>query len=237
MTADIQILIATAAAIAFFHTLMGPDHYLPFVALAKARNWTIRKVVSVTLICGFGHIVGSIVLGAVGVFLGMAVGTLEWLEALRGDIAAWALIAFGLIYLAWGLRQAYRRKPHCHMHRHGDLIHSHSHNHNSGHVHLHEPEKTQHSLTPWFIFIIFVLGPCEPLIPLLMYPAAQESMLGVLWVTATFGLVTMVTMLAAVIIAVWGLQALRFPRVERYGHVFAGITVLMCGLSIQVLGL
>ena len=39
LTSEIYILLSTAAAIAFIHTLIGPDHDLVFVALGKARNW------------------------------------------------------------------------------------------------------------------------------------------------------------------------------------------------------
>ena len=34
------------------------------------------------------------------------------------------------------------------------------------------------------VFVIFILGPCEPLIPLLMYPAARVDATGVIVVTA-----------------------------------------------------
>ena len=40
--------------------------------------------------------------------------------ALRGNLAAWALIAFGAIYGAWGLRRAYRGRVHTHRHAHAD---------------------------------------------------------------------------------------------------------------------
>lgn len=236
MSAEIQILVVTAATIAFVHTLLGPDHYLPFVVMAKARGWTLKKVTAITLVCGVGHIVGSIALGFIGVALGTAIATLEWVEAVRGDIAAWGLIAFGLTYCAWGVRRAYRRHSHSHIHSHGDLVHSHAHSHSGEHAHLHEAEGGA-NLTPWVIFIIFVLGPCEPLIPLLMYPAAQQSMPGLILVTATFGAVTLLTMLAAVLFATWGLSWIKLPQLAPFSHAVAGATVLICGLSIQFLGL
>ena len=40
MSNEIAILTATAASIGFFHTLFGPDHYLPFIVMAKANNWS-----------------------------------------------------------------------------------------------------------------------------------------------------------------------------------------------------
>ena len=110
MNAELQLLMLTAVAIGFVHTVVGPDHYLPFVAMAKARNWTRRKTMLVTAVCGVGHVLGSVVIGLVGIVLGASLHRLEWFEGLRGDLAAWALIAFGLVYMAWGLKQAWRSR-------------------------------------------------------------------------------------------------------------------------------
>ncbi len=63
LTTEILVLLASAAGIAFVHTLMGPDHYLPFVSMAVARRWSWRRVVVVTLVCGLGHLLGSVALG------------------------------------------------------------------------------------------------------------------------------------------------------------------------------
>ena len=234
MTTEIQILMATAAAIAFVHTIMGPDHYLPFVVMGKARRWSMKKLVSITLLCGFGHVMSSVVLGVLGIALGTALTTMEWVQGVRGDMAAWCLIAFGLTYTVWGLQRAYKGRQHTHVHAHGDLVHSHAHSHTREHAHPHD--QSGKTLTPWVIFVIFVLGPCELLIPLLMYPAAQQSAVGLWMVVATFSSVTMLTMLCTVILGFWGLNAIKLPSLERFGHAMAGGTVLVCGLSIQFLG-
>ncbi len=151
MTPEIILLAFSAAAIAFVHTILGPDHYLPFVTMAKARQWSMSKTLRITLICGMGHLAGSV--------------------------------------------------------------------------------------TPWLIFIIFILGPCEPLIPLLMFPAAQQSLFGVLIVTGVFGVVTVFTMTLAVTLAALGLKAVNLGRFERYNHAVAGSAVLVCGLSVAILGI
>ena len=33
-------LLAAAFGVGVVHTLLGPDHYLPFIMLAKARGWS-----------------------------------------------------------------------------------------------------------------------------------------------------------------------------------------------------
>jgi len=271
---EILVLAGTAASIGFLHTLFGPDHYLPFIVMSRARGWSLSKTAWITALCGVGHVLGSVVLGLVGVAVGVAVFHLESLEAVRGNLAAWALIAFGFAYAVWGVRAAVRYRPHRHAHLHGGETpphdvsddapghgSDHRHEHGQGHSHEHdrEPENEHglehehehvhvgvHShthdlsgkkLTPWVLFTIFVLGPCEPLIPILMYPAARESTGGLILVTAVFGTVTIATMLAVVMLASWGVGLTRLGRLERYTHVLAGAAILLSGLAIQFLGL
>ena len=230
------MLALSAAAIAFAHTVLGPDHYLPFVAMAKARGWSLSKTLRITLFCGAGHLGGSVILGLAGITLGVQLSSLSWMEGVRGNLAAWMLIGFGLAYTAWGLRQAHRNRPHTHWHHHDGVSHLHEHHHQAAHAHVHDGAAGSRSLTPWVIFVIFVLGPCEPLIPLLMYPAARESATGVVVVTGVFALVTVLTMSLAVAIALLGLKTVKITRLEPYGHAVAGSTILACGLAISLLG-
>jgi ABC-type nickel/cobalt efflux system permease component RcnA len=230
-------LLTSAAGIAFVHTLMGPDHYLPFVSMAAARRWSWRRVLGVTLLCGCGHLLGSVALGVVGIWAQSQLASLQLIESWRGDLAAWALLSFGLLYLVWGLRSAQRGHAHSHWHHHGELYHRHKLNHQREHVHMHGDSGKEVGVTPWLIFIIFVLGPCEPLIPLLMYPAAKASTMGVVLVTAVFGVVTVLTMLLAVTVSFYGVRKLKLPRLERFGHAMAGATISACGASILFLGL
>jgi len=239
MGSELGILAATAATIGFVHTLTGPDHYLPFIVLGKARNWSLGRTLTVTALCGIGHVLGSVVLGLVGIGLGLAVGRLNIIEGLRGDIAAWLLISFGLVYGVWGLRQAWRDRPHTHVHRHSDgTDHTHHHSHRHEHSHVHDQvDGSRRSLTPWALFIIFVLGPCEPLIPILMYPAATSSFGGLVLVTVIFAAVTLATMLLLVTLAQRGIQLIPLRRIERYTHALAGAAILGSGLAIRFLGL
>lgn len=239
MTEEIALLALTAAAIGTFHTLMGPDHYLPFIVLSRARQWSMRKTLGITLLCGVGHIVGSVVLGLVGIGLGVAVGRLEAIESWRGGAAAWALIAVGVVYFAWGLHRAMRRKGHSHFHFPGtrkmrELQHL-SHHHPERLAEAEEEGKV--SLTPWVLFIVFALGPCEPLIPILMYPAAAASWGGVVLVAAVFSVCTLAAMTGAVWIGSKGLSLIPLGRLERYSHALAGAAIAMSGMAIQFLGL
>ena len=116
-------------------------------------------------------------------------------------------------------------------------MHVHKHTHTGEHTHIHEEAQHPASLTPWVLFIIFVLGPCEPLIPLLMYPAAQSSLAGVALIAGIFGLVTITTMLGVVALAHAGIQRLPLGHLERYAHALAGGTLALSGLAVALLGL
>ncbi len=235
MTPEIVALCITAAAIGFFHTLFGPDHYLPFIVMGRANSWSLSKTAIITVLCGVGHVASSVILGLIGVAVGLGVSEIESFEGARGNIAAWLLIGFGLAYCVWGIRRVYKGKTHTHEHAHPGDRHSHAHTHTHEHVHLHG-EKAK-SMTPWILFTIFVLGPCEPLIPILMYPAAKQSTFGMILVTGVFAAATLATMLTVVLVSAWGARLAKFGRLERYTHVVAGAAICLSGLAIQVLGL
>ena len=88
-----------------------------------------------------------------------------------------------------------------------------------------------------FLFVIFVLGPCEPLIPVLMYPASQHSLWGTVTVVLAFSAATIATMLTVVYLAISGLERLPLDTAERYSHALAGAALSLCGLGIVFLGL
>jgi sulfite exporter TauE/SafE len=237
MSQELSILLATAAFVGFIHTILGPDHYVPFIVMSKARKWTTNKTVWITITCGIGHVLSSVLIGAVGIALGVALHKLKYIESFRGDIAAWLLIAFGLAYFIWGIKKAIRNKPHTHVHLHEDgNLHSHSHDHSESHIHVHESEEKA-NITPWILFTIFVFGPCETLIPILMYPAAKENVLGLILVTAVFALTTIGTMLTIVLVTLKGINFIPLERFEKYMHASAGFIILLCGVSIKFLGL
>ncbi len=72
------------------------------------------------------------------------------------------------------------------------------------------------------------------MIPMLMFPAAAGSTEGVVAVTVLFGVTTIATMTVMVAAACFGVRAVRWPAIERYGHLLAGSVVLACGLAIKL---
>ena len=235
MTDELSLLLIATISIAFFHTLAGPDHYLPFIAISKAKNWSLLKTASFTALCGLGHVGSSIILGLLGIAFGITVSKLEFVEGVRGSIISWIFTAFGLVYLVWGTRYAIRNKSHKHVHYHDSgHMHAHEHTHHSDHLHIHADAK---SLTPWILFTIFVFGPCEPLIPLVMYPAAKSNYSALLLVTIIFSIVTILTMLSLVLIPSYVIKFIPITTTQKYNHALAGGTIFLCGMGMLFLGL
>ncbi len=232
---EIQLLLLTAASIGVVHTLLGPDHYLPFIVLAKERGWSRRRTLFITLSCGAGHCLGSVILGALGILMGLGLTTVNAFEALRGDAAAWLLLGFGIAYACYGIRQYRRNVVHSHPHVHADgTVHTHLHDNHGAHAHAHVKTGTK----PVFasLLIIFLLGPCEALIPMLMYPAASADVAGIIAVTLTFSIVTVATMMVAVAIGFETSRHARLRMPNGLAGILSGSLIGGCGAA-MLLGL
>lgn len=226
MLPELQILILTAVTISFLHTISGPDHYIPFIALSKTKKWSLRRTIGWTVVCGCGHVGTSVLLGTVGAALGWSAAKIDALQFIRGGLAGWALLGFGLIYSAWGLWQIDRgSKRHKHFdvspggniyvfeHRHGEAV----------------PPEERHAITPWVIFIIFLLGPCEPMMPLLFFPAAKNSLNNIILLVTIYTVFTLLGMVLMVIIGYYSISLLKPGKIERYSQVLGGISIFTCG--------
>lgn len=218
MEQSIPLLAGTALTLGFVHTITGPDHYLPFVAMAQTRKWSRMKTIWVVTLCGLGHVLSSVVIGLIGIAAGIAVGQLEVVEGVRGSIASWLLFGVGVVYTLWAIIHRIR-KPH----------HTHS--------HLSDEQKNRRTMTFWVLFTIFVFGPCEPLIPILMYPAAEHNMMAVFFIALVFSVTTIITMLTVTLLFLRGFSLVKLHTLEKYQHILAGATLTICGAGIIFLGL
>jgi ABC-type nickel/cobalt efflux system permease component RcnA len=242
--------LATALILGLTHTILGPDHYLPFIVIGRARRWGLGRTALLTAVCGAGHVASSVVIGMLGAAAGTALTTLEGLEGVRGELAGWGLLAFGGGYTIFGLWRVLRGAPHGHRHAHvhqDGRVHAHGHDHAAaGHpaVHAHEHERpgavpepaTWKQLTPWLLFLVFVLGPCEPLIPLFFADAVAGDWTTALLLAAAYGAATLAAMLVIVTLFWVGLRRLPLGPLERFGHVVAGGVILIAGIGMVFLG-
>ncbi len=208
-------IAATAATVGALHAL-APDHWAPFAALARAQRWSAGRTTRVTLLCGFGHVTGSVVLGVLAIGFG-----LELVTSLGHRLEAWAgllLIAFGVAYGLWGLRRAAGERLHGHVHAHYD--------------HVHDAAR----LTPRALFLLFSADPCVAVIPLVV-AAAPLGAAAVAAVALVYEVATLATMTALVLAAWRGARALRTRWLDRYGDAAAGALVAALGMALAAAGL
>jgi hypothetical protein len=206
-------LLVSAVSVAFFHAL-APDHWLPFVALARSAHWRMSRLAWLTLLAGLGHVTSSLLLGALGLWAGLAVQRLQGAEAWRGSIGVWLLIGFGVSYILWGFKHARHHHPH---------------------VSIQDVAKIYAAKRVWMLFAIMVFGPCEPLIPL-MFVASQQG-LGAVWaIGLVFSVVTVAMVVGQSCLSYAGVRLISAPWMERYAHVLAGLTILLTAVFVLVVG-
>ncbi len=267
MNPELTVLLGTAVTLGVTHTAIGIDHTLPFIVLGKARRWPLRKTLLIAAGCGVAHVLSSVAVGAIGWGLGLSTLKLEGFESGRGELAAWLLIVFGMLYAAHGLYRMRRGDGHRHLHIHADgTMHSHSHDHVyvaggavHGHAHAQKlappnlanakfsvhPAAAQRrgiaaSVAGMFpkrvwpaLFILFFLGPCEALVPL-MFGSAVLDPAGAWLVAGVFGVATVGTMLALVALGMAGLSFRTLSRIEPHLNWLAGAAIALSGVAVQL---
>jgi hypothetical protein len=210
-------LALAAVTVGSLHTA-APDHWVPFVALSRAREWTVRRTAAVTLLCGFGHVTVSALFGLAGLFFGRKM--IETLGGRMGAAAPLLLIGFGVIYALWGLRRVIAPRLHGHSHAHYD------------HVHVERPSRA----SAWTLFLLFSADPCIAVVPLL-FAAAPLGAAPAVSIVILYEAATLATMLLFVMPARAGAQALRAPWLDRYGDADAGGLIAAVGVAVAVMGI
>jgi len=207
---SLSVLIFSTITIAFVHTL-APDHWVPFVSIGRAQKWSKTKLVWVTLLGGIGHVGSSIVIGCIGLALGFSLSGLNVMESQRAEVAGLLLIGFGIAYAVWGLKQVSKHK-----HHHFDA---------------------KHTVTLWALIAIFVLGPCEPLIPL-MFISAAHGWQAVIWIITIFSAITIAMMVGQALLVYLGISIFKFARISHhYSHAFAGLVIALTGVMVLFMGI
>ena len=228
---ELNTLLYTAFFIGTVHTFIGVDHYLPFVVLSKSNKWSIKKTMLIVFICGIGHVLSSVLLGFIGLGISSSLSTLVGIEDIRGTLATYFIIVFGLGYTIYALRRLYLNKPHTHNVNGQEIMHDH-HETKSIEDHVHKNNNII-----WGLFILFVLGPCEPLIPILMYPAATLNLSALISVTLVFSVSTISMMLGLTLLGVKGLDFIKIKHLEKYGETLAGLAITLCGVLMITMGI
>lgn len=247
----------TGFSVAFVHAAL-PTHWLPFVLAGRGQGWSHSKTMTVTALAGGGHVLFTVVLGALVAGLGVAVE--QWTGGVFPWIASGVLILFGLYYWfrAGHGHSHFGGDAHGHDHDghgHGDHhdhshhdhgIHGHEHPHPHPHAHVHQAEPPQPMQTPKAraprgdtavilgLISALTFSPCEGFLPVFV-AGVRYGWVGFAILCVILAVATVAGMLLLTWLTLRGLQHLRLEALDRYeGRILGGVLIAL-GLAVMVL--
>ena len=230
VTSTAYLLFLSSCSTAIIHALI-PDHWLPFVLMARAQGWSERRAATLTGLAGVLHVLVSVVAGGLTILVGST--SVQSLANRTGHslgfVGGLLLVLFGVGYGVFRhFREASvhaapgpsREKPE------GD----------EGHVHVHG-----HLLERWFhgaltagaLVLVIGISPCALLVPILFAASAAGAM-AVLAAALGFALCTIATMVGVTLIAMRGMRRIELPFFTRYGDLISGALVAAVGLLLML---
>lgn len=196
-------LVAGTFILALIHALI-PNHWLPLVAVARAEQWKIRDVTTVTLLSATAHVLGTVALGIVLGFIGKELKE-DYGHAINVGSSV-LLIAFGLIYYTVNL-------PHHHHSSQQDVV------------------QYKRSKRKWiFIFIVMMfLSPCLE-VESLFLSAGAYGMGTVTLLSIVYAIVSISGILLLVTLGHKGVNLLSAHFIEHNEKRISGIVLILVGI-------
>jgi len=240
MTQSLAVLVAATVSTAVVHTLI-PDHWLPFVLVARSRRWEPRVTLTLTAASAFLHVSVSIALGVVAWFAGHgaeeAAGLGEAIERWSGLI----LVLFGAAYAGWFLRRG-GHQHHFGMHPHHEpgVVHPPS----TSHPHdLAPPPAAKGASGPprngirggLALAAIVGFNPCVLVIPYI-YLAGAMGVVPLILVSAAFAASTITCMVVLATLGLKGTTRLESTFLVRYGEAVSGALIALTGAAVLIVG-
>jgi hypothetical protein len=208
-------LLIAAITVGSLHSL-APDHWMPLGALARARGWSVGRTTKTTLLCGFGHVTVSAILGVLALLVGA--GVIEVFGKRMESLAGLFLVAFGVVYAVWGFRRSVGVRLHGHAHSHYD--------------HVHDTRGT----TEWTLMALYSVDPCVALIPILI-AAGPLGWPAIVAIILAYEVACLATMVGLVLPARAGAKLITMTWLERWEHAAAGVFIALVGIVVGVLGI
>ena len=219
MIPETFLIAGSAASVGFIHTILGPDHYLPLVAMARTNGWSGPKTATYTAFCGFSHVLGTILIGSLVFLLGLAFFNIETVQSIRRFCRVFSFTVWCNLF-CMGCEMGNSQKR---LKEDSEKVESQS--------------STFSRCTPFALFYFFILEPCEPLIPLMSLGTENTEVFSSILVVSAFCGTTVLTMLFCVMLFYYGISRFSFfIKLEDYMHAATGLIIFLCGTAIQFLG-
>mgnify|MGYP000517644586 CR=1 FL=1 len=103
-----ETLLTGSALLSLFHALI-PSHWLPVLAVGRQAGWPARRILWVTFLSGFAHVLSTVLVGTALAAAGQALSA--WAEAFARWLPPALLAALGIFYV-------WRHYYHHHFHLH-----------------------------------------------------------------------------------------------------------------------
>lgn len=204
----------TGMTVSLLHAAL-PTHWLPFVLAAKTQKWAYRKLITILLIAGLGHILTTTVLGAAVVWFSMKLN--ENFEHAFTIVAAASIFFFGVYYIV----QFFQGKRHSHCH----------------HNHPHEHDYTISARDGWAILSLLSLltfSPCESFLPVYV-SAWHTGWIGFFVLSGVLAVGTLTAMIVFTSLAYFGLQKVRFQFLENFEKLIIGTVLIILSLVVYMM--
>lgn len=235
-SAALTTIAATGFTVAFFHAAL-PTHWLPFVLVARARQWSGAKTLTVAVAAGLGHVALTTLLG-----LGIAWFGFQLDERL-GQAFPWIiggmLVLIGLYYF-W---RQWRGGGVCHHavpggHHHASEACGHETDHSHWEHELQDSELVSTRRGDWTaisgLFLMLTLSPCEGFLPVYL-SGVRFGWHGFIVLSVILAVATLAGMMLMTWLALVGLERLRVRRFERWEAAMIGGLFCVLGLLIVLL--
>lgn len=230
MTSTAFLLFLSSCSTAVIHALI-PDHWLPFVLMARAQGWSERRAATLTGLAGVLHVLVTVVAGGLTIFVGSASihSLAERSGHSLGFVGGFLLAVFGVAY---GIFR-HLREASIHAAAGPERVEQSA---AGGHVHVHG-----HLLERWFhgaltagaLVLVIGISPCALLVPIL-FAASAAGLGAVLAAALGFGLCTIGTMVGVTIVGMRGMRRIELPFFTRYGDLISGALVGAVGFLLML---
>jgi ABC-type nickel/cobalt efflux system permease component RcnA len=230
-------IAATGFTVAFFHAAI-PTHWLPFVLVARARQWSRSKAVSVAIFAGLGHVALTSLLGLAIAWFGFELD--EHLGNAFTQLAGGVLLAVGCFYF---FRQ-WRGKGILHHHTPGGHHEPSSHcgHEQANHSHL-ESELEGSVLVSdrkgdWAaisgLLVMLTLSPCEGFLPIYL-SGVKFGWQGFFVLSGILAVGTLGGMLLFTWLTLIGFEKVELKRIERWEAGLLGVVFTVLGVLVLTL--
>lgn len=214
-TSSLPLLLLAAGTVGFLHAIM-PDHWVPLSVVARTQHWSLTRTARISLLASVGHVLTSIVLGALIAAVGLQFR--QAFEAQQNRIVGVLLVLTGLGFAIWALT------GHGGHHDHDEPAHGGA-STDSGHLAQTLPMSGPGGILAILVPFGAAASPDLTILPIFL-AAATVGIGAVVGVLVTFSLATLGTTVALTVAATVAGYQVQGEWLEEHGNlVTAGVLV------------